>query len=83
VSEHLKDNKNIRSIAFKLFIFFVAVYLLTSSGPNFNRTDASLARYHVTQSIVERFDLSIPDGYGIKGADGWQYHSILSGNASV
>jgi uncharacterized membrane protein len=27
----------------------------------------------VTQTIVERFDLSIPDGQGIKGADGRDY----------
>jgi hypothetical protein len=36
-------------------------------------TDASTARYEVTKSLVERFDLSIPDGLGFKGVDGREY----------
>jgi hypothetical protein len=63
----------VRFITFKLFIFFVCVYLLSTSPLNIFDTDASQARYFLTSSIVERFDLSIPADFGIKGIDGRDY----------
>jgi 4-amino-4-deoxy-L-arabinose transferase-like glycosyltransferase len=69
----LKENEMVRFIAFNLFVFFVSVYLFTTSANNICETDASRARYELTKSIVERFDLSIPDGLGFKGADGKDY----------
>lgn len=71
--EHKKENKMLRFIAFNLFAFFVSVYLFSAFGNNICETDASQARYLVTRSIVEKFDLSIPDGLGVRGADGRDY----------
>jgi len=62
-----------RAISFNLFIFFVSVYLLSTSPINISDTDVSQARYLVTRSIVEEFDLSIPSGLGVKGVDGRDY----------
>ncbi|OGH05897.1 MAG: hypothetical protein A2W22_02540 [Candidatus Levybacteria bacterium RBG_16_35_11] len=64
---------SVRFITLKLFIFFVCVYLLSTSPINIFDTDASMARYYLTRSIVERFDLSIPADFGIKGIDGRDY----------
>lgn len=58
-------------IIFYLFALFVAIYLLTSSGTIFS--DVGLTRLEVVKSIVERFDVSIQDGMGMKGADGRDY----------
>lgn len=66
-------NAVVKYIAFNLFAFFVSVYLFSASGNNICETDASQARYLVTRSIVEKFDLSIPDGLGVRGADGRDY----------
>jgi hypothetical protein len=46
---------------------------LTSSYSTVYETDASNARYQVTKSIVERYDLSIPPENGVKGVDGRDY----------
>jgi 4-amino-4-deoxy-L-arabinose transferase-like glycosyltransferase len=73
-----------RLIAYYLFGLFVSLYLLTSAGDIVLDSDSSRARYEVTKSIVERFDLSIPHGLGIKGHDGRDYswyglgYSVLS-----
>jgi hypothetical protein len=55
-----------------LFVLFTSVYLLTSSGVCLD-SDASIARYELTRSIVESHDLSIPAGSGLSGADGRDY----------
>src|SRR4030067_1154348 len=68
-----KMNVKVGFISFNFFMFFVAIYLLSTSPNNAIDTDASQARFLVTKSIVERFDLSIPDGLGIKGVDGRDY----------
>jgi hypothetical protein len=60
-------------ISLNLFLFFISIYWLTSSDIMLYDTDASIARYEVTKSIVERFDLSIPEGIGFKGNDGREY----------
>jgi 4-amino-4-deoxy-L-arabinose transferase-like glycosyltransferase len=81
VLEHKQERKKtVRFIAFKLFGFFVAVYILTS-GFNFYGTDAGQLRIEVARSIIERFDLSIPDGIGIKGTDGREYSWVGIGSA--
>src|SRR4030042_3137685 len=66
-------NKELRVIIIRLFIFFVSIYLLSTSPTNIVDTDASQARFLVTRSIVEEFDLSIPSGLGVRGADGRDY----------
>jgi hypothetical protein len=66
-------NTKIRFLSLNLFICFVCIYLLSSSHSNAVDTDASKARYLVTESIVERSDLAIPDSLGIKGVDGRDY----------
>ncbi len=68
-----KTNIKVGFISFNCFMFFVAVYLLSASPNNAIDTDASRARYEVTRSIVEEFDLSIPSGLGIRGIDGRDY----------
>ena len=50
-----RENKD-RFIALTLFAFFIFIYLLSSSSITIYKTDASLARYEVTKSIVERND---------------------------
>src|SRR4030042_2575580 len=72
----LKGNKAEGNIAFLLFAFFIAVYLLTASGLNFYHIDAGKLHIEVTRSLIERFDLSVPEGIGMKGADG-RYYSWL------
>jgi len=57
-----------------LFVFFVSIYWLTSSEGQIYRGDTAWARYEMTKSMVERFDLSIPAGLGIQGIDGREYH---------
>src|SRR4030042_5447743 len=66
-------NTNIRFISLKLFLMFVSLYLLITSPINIFDTDASQARYLVTESLVQKFDLSIPSGLGVKGVDGRDY----------
>lgn len=65
--EYRKD----RLIAFNLFIFFAAAYLLTFSGNASVMEDVRTLRVDVASSIVERLDLAVPDG--IRGADGREY----------
>jgi 4-amino-4-deoxy-L-arabinose transferase-like glycosyltransferase len=61
-----------RVIAFKLFVVLLCIYLLTVSGSHF-LTDVSRSRLETAKSIVERGDLSVPEGAGIRGADGRDY----------
>ena len=56
---------------FYIFIFLISIYLLTSSDTTMYGD--AVAKYEVTKSLVERFDISIPDGFGIKGIDGKDY----------
>jgi hypothetical protein len=73
----LKENKIVvRHIAFTLFVFFALIYLLTASVLNFYHVDAGKLHVEVTRSLIERFDLSVPAGIGIRGADG-RYYSWL------
>ena len=69
------DEKKVnRRIIFCLFIFIFAIYYLTGSETTVSNTDASQARYEVTKSLVERFDVSIPnDLAGVRGKDGRNY----------
>jgi 4-amino-4-deoxy-L-arabinose transferase-like glycosyltransferase len=70
-------------IALNLFLLFVLVYALTSSDVTVYDTDASHARYEVTKSIVERFDLSIPKGLGVTGPDGRDYSWFGLGSSAL
>jgi len=69
----LDEDKSTRIVAIYLFLFIVSVYLISSSFPKTYFVDQYSQRYEVTKSIVERFDLSIPEGMGIKGIDGRDY----------
>lgn len=72
-SLQFKTKKQVRFIPFYLFIFFIAVYLLTAAGSNFYDTDASKLRIEVVKSIIERADLAVPDSIGLKGINGKSY----------
>jgi hypothetical protein len=77
------DKKRIWLIALNLFLLFVAVYALTGSDVTVYDTDASHARYEVTKAIVERFDVSIPKGLGVKGTDGRDYSWFGLGSSAL
>jgi hypothetical protein len=62
-----------KKLLVNLFVFFLSIYLLTASGLNMLMTDVGAARIEVIKSIIDRFDLSIPSGLGILGADGREY----------
>ncbi len=74
-----KEDENLKFIIFYLFVFFFLIYLLTTSGL-ISFTDVGNARIEVAKSIVERFDLSIPAGMGMRGADGREYSSFSIGS---
>jgi 4-amino-4-deoxy-L-arabinose transferase-like glycosyltransferase len=68
----MKHTNPDRALLLYLFLFFVSLYLLTSSGGAVYDSDQSMVRYETTRAIVERFDLSVP-GQGIRGIDGRDY----------
>lgn len=76
-----QENKKVRFIAFNLFIFSLSIYLLTASVFNIYHTDAGKLRIAVVKSIVERQDLSVPEGIGMKGNDGREYSWAGIGSA--
>jgi len=59
----------------------LSIYLLTASGFNIYHTDAGKLRTEVAKSIVERQDLSVPEGIGMKGDDGREYSWTGIGSA--
>lgn len=69
---------------FYLFGLLTCLYLLTAAGNIVFDSDSSSARYEVTRSMVERFDVAIPDDTGLRGKDGRDYswyglgYSLLS-----
>lgn len=67
-----KDDPFRKVIAFKLFVVFVSVYLATASD-YFFLTDVGQNRLETAKSIIEKSDLSVPEGTGIRGADGRHY----------
>ena len=69
-------NSEVRHVAFTLFVFFVLIYLLTASVLIFYYIDAGKLHIEVTRSLIERFDLSVPERIGMRGADG-RYYSWL------
>jgi hypothetical protein len=77
----MDDKKKNRFIAYNLFLFFVCIYFLTASGPNFYNTDASQLRMEVARAIVERFDLNVPEDIGMRGYDGRYYSWVGIGSA--
>lgn len=60
-------------IAFYLFIAISSTYLLASSGSNIDYVIDQQMRFATTRSIVEKGDLSLPEGMGIKGRNGKDY----------
>ena len=69
----ISEGGKIRFIAIYLFTFVICVYFVSLSS--FPLIDQFVSRYEVTKSIVERFNLSIPEGNqsNIKGVDGRSY----------
>lgn len=63
--------KRDRFLALYLFLFFISLYLLTSTDNSIYHSYDSQIRYEVTKSIVERSDLSIAKG--VRGVDGRDY----------
>lgn len=66
----LAENKG---ISFYLFIFLFFIYLFTAQGNNINSSDQQEVRFETTRSIVEKGELAIPDGMGVKGNYGKDY----------
>lgn len=62
-----------RGIAFYLFLFLFAIYLFTAQDNNVYFSDQQQVRFDTTLSIVERGELSVPDGTGVKGNNGKDY----------
>jgi 4-amino-4-deoxy-L-arabinose transferase-like glycosyltransferase len=54
---------------------------LTGSENYRFHSDASYLRYEVAKSIVEKSDVSIPDGLGVRGKDGRDYSWLAPGSA--
>src|SRR3989304_8651307 len=69
----LSEGGRIKVNAIYLFIFVICIYFVSLSS--FPLIDQFVSRYEVTKAIVERFDLSIPEGNqsNIKGVDGRSY----------
>jgi hypothetical protein len=68
----LSEGEKIRFTAIYLFAFVTCVYFISLS--TFFAIDQYISRYEVAKSIVERFDLSIPEGSeGVTGIDGKTY----------
>ena len=69
----LSEGRKIKVTAIYLFIFVICIYFVSLSS--FPLIDQYVSRYEVTRSIVERFDLSIPEGNqsNIMGVDGRSY----------
>ncbi len=65
--------RKIKIVAIYLYISIVSVYMISISFPNVQFIDQYSQRCEVAKSIVERLDLSIPEGTGIKGIDGRDY----------
>ncbi len=78
--EAKKGDKMRGSIAGKLFIFFVSIYLLTASD-YYYLTDVSQSRIETAESIIERSDLTVLEGVGIRGDDGRYYPLFGIGSA--
>lgn len=65
------EGGDLKFLVFNLFVFSLAIYLLTASG--LTLSDVGELRTDVARSIVESFDLSVPVGNGMVGADGREY----------
>jgi len=68
-----KNSAGNRVIAFYLFIFLFCIYLFTAQGNNIISSDQQEVRFETTRSIVEKGELAIPDGMGVKGNYGKDY----------
>ena len=81
---YLSEDNTVKTTAIYLFLCIVSFYLISISWPNVHFVDQYFQRYEVTKSIVERWDLSIPDGYnGIRGVDGRTYSMYGLGWSAV
>ena len=67
-----REARKKNTIALNLFIFVFSVYMLTGS-PQIHLIDQGALRYEVTAGIVEKHDLSVSNGFGVKGKDGRYY----------
>lgn len=72
-----------RFILLNLFLVILSIYLLTASGININQSDVSIARIEVAKSIIEKLDITVPPGTGIRGKDGKEYSSFSIGSVLV
>lgn len=70
-----------RSIPLNLFVLTFSIYILTGSENYCFHSDASYLRYEVAESIMERSDVSISDGLGVRGKDGRDYSWLALGSA--
>ena len=62
-----ENNKVNKIIVINLFIIIISIYFLTASLYNCYNTDVSVLRIEVIKSFIERSELSVPEGFGVKG----------------
>src|SRR4030066_258570 len=68
----LSEREIVRVTAIYLFTFVICIYFLSIS--NFYVVGQHIQRYQVAKSIVEKWELSIPESaYSIRGMDGKAY----------
>ena len=70
-------------ISINLFLLSCCIYFLTSNGNCDFLADISYMRGEVVKSIVEKGDLSVPSGTGIRGSDGKDYSWFGVGSALI
>lgn len=80
------DVKNKKLISFFIFLFFLLVYILTSSGSIHGTVDGTI-RYLVTKGIVDSGTVSIPKELGrymgVTGVDGRYYSWFGIGQSAL
>lgn len=70
-------------ISINLFLLSCCIYILTSNGNCDFMADVSYMRGEVVKSIIEKGDLSVPSGTGIRGSDGKDYSWFGIGSALI
>jgi hypothetical protein len=68
-----KSSGTAQFAALYLFLFFFLIYLLSASAQTFYSYESGQVHLAVTKSIVDNFDLALPVGHGLRGADGRDY----------
>jgi hypothetical protein len=60
-----------KNSAFYVYLFFLLIYLLTTGGRIAGSDEQTM--FYVTQAIIERWEVSVPEGNTIEGREGKLY----------